>query len=117
MAYFDTHGPVPAGLITYRMKVFMRDGTRTGINGLAPAINVWRAKNSEIPSTQIFTAGAGGSRTFAPVNATNMPGLYEIRLVAADLDVPGSMVLRFVGAGGAEDTYLHVPVVAREGVF
>lgn len=117
MAFFDTHGAVPTGLVTYRMKVFMRTISGVGVNGLAPAVNIWRARNNEIPPVQIFTAGvASAGQTFAPINATNMPGLYELRLAATDLDRPGSMVLRIVGAGGAVDTYLHVPVLAREAL-
>lgn len=112
MAYHELHGAVPTNLpAAYRLRFSMRDGSRNPVTGLHTSIDVWRSRRGESPAVQIVTAGAG--RTVTQVDATNMPGVYELTMQAADVDRPGAATFRFVGAG-AEDLLLFVPFLPRE---
>lgn len=100
-------------LFSYRLKFAMLTGAGVGVTGIT--FDVWRAKQGETPATQIVTAGAG--RTITEVDATNMPGVYELQLQAADLDTAGALTLRVVDTGAsAEDLILHLKVLPREAL-
>lgn len=109
MARSAYHAPLPAGLPTYRVRFDMLSGT-TPVSGLTGSLDVWLAEQRDTSATQIVTSGSG--RTLLEVDATNMAGVYEINLVAGDVDEPGMSTLRFV-APGADDLLLHVSFVPR----
>jgi len=100
-------------LTSYRLKVALLEGDGTPVTGrVVGDLTFWRAGAGESPATSITPD------SFSEVDATNFPGLYEIRLNAADVatSLRGSWALRIVDGGTAptaEDLYIILLLADR----
>jgi hypothetical protein len=87
-----------------RIHFEMYDSAGALVTGLAGSITVTLAKNS--------TVGFAAAAT-ATIVETNVNGYYRLTLDAADLDEPGSLLIRCADAG-ADDTIIHANVWLRD---
>ncbi len=95
-------------LASYRLKLLALDAAGAHLTGIAGSLVVYRSRNGEAPGVLI-------TPTITEVDATNMPGLYEVRLAAVDLAVAGALALRFTG-GSIDPTTMLATVLPRESL-
>lgn len=101
-------------LTSYRLKVALLQSDGTPVTGrVSGDLTFWRAGAGESPAVSITPA------EFDEVDATNFPGLYELRLNAADIPdtLRGSWALRIVDGAGpptAEDVYVVLLLAGRD---
>jgi len=112
VAFLDTGHLFQTDLANYRVHYFCRSAAGVGQTGLIPTTDIWRVGNAESPAAAIVTAGAG--RTIVEPDATNVPGLYELVLVAGEMTFEGAFTLYIEGGGTAEPIVLSLKLIPRE---
>lgn len=115
MAFVDHIGSIASDLPRRgRVRFIVRNSGGTEQTG--GTLDIWLLKNDGAAVTQIVTAGApAGGRTLTEVDAANLPGLWELQLLAADLDSSGVITLRVEHSGTGEPLYLMGDVHPSQG--
>jgi len=96
------------GITNIRIKFVALDAGGAHLTGIHGSLVVRRSRNGEAPAALI-------TPTITQVDATNAPGLYEIRLAAVDLSVAGALALRLTG-GSIDPTTILMTVLPRESL-
>lgn len=101
---------------TRTIHFILQTGAGVPTSGRLLFLNVWLAKNNSSSSTQLFALGVdtGSGRALTEPDATNMPGLYQMRLNTSDLDTVGVATV-FIEDSGAvvEDHFISLDVSSR----